>query len=123
VGSAPDAVAVPADAVPADADAVADADALADGDGAVADVAELLEDEHPASVTSTPATAASAARAGLTPRTVTEDTALPTPDVDRTLDKVPVLVRAPGAARAGIRNNDAGTPAFASRRVGQRKGK
>jgi hypothetical protein len=120
VGSAPDAV-----AVPADADALADGD----GDGAVADVAdvadvaELLEDEHPASVTSTPATAASAARAGLTPRTVTEDTALPTPDVDRTLDKVPVLVRAPGAARAGIRNNDAGTPAFASRRVGQRKGK
>jgi hypothetical protein len=114
VGSAPDAV-----AVPADADALADGD----GDGAVADVAELLEDEHPASVTSTPATAASVARAGLTPRTVTEDTALPTPDVDRTLDKVPVLVRAPGAARAGIRNNDAGTPAFASRRVGQRKGK
>jgi hypothetical protein len=115
VGSAPDAVAVPADA-----------DAVADGDGAaadVADVAELLEDEHPASVTSTPATAASAARAGLTPRTATEDTALPTPDVDRTLDKVPVLVRAPGAARACIRNNDAGTPAFASRRVGQRKGK
>jgi hypothetical protein len=88
-----------------------------------AGVEEPLADEHPASVTSTPATAASAARVGGTPRTATDFTVLPIPDVDPTPDKVPVLVTAPGAARTGIRNNDAGTPAFASRRVGQRKGK
>jgi hypothetical protein len=116
----------------------ADDGAAADGDGAAADaeeagvaeagvedagVEEPPADEHPASVTSTPATAASAAKADGTPRTATDVTALPTPDVDPTPDKVPVLVTAPGAARNGIRNNDAGTPAFASRRVGQRKGK
>jgi hypothetical protein len=120
VGAASDAVAVPADAgavTDGDADA---ADAAA---GVAADVEEPLEDEHPASVRSTPAAAASAARADGTPRTATDDTALPTPDVDPTPDNVPVLVTAPGAARAGIRNNVAGTPAFASRRVGQRKGK
>jgi hypothetical protein len=111
----------------------ADEGAVADGDGAVADgaaagveeagVEEPLADEHPASVTSTPAAAASAARAEGIPRTATDVTALPTPDVDPTPDKVPVLVTAPGAAHAVIRNNDPGTPAFASRRVGQRKGK
>jgi hypothetical protein len=125
-GGAADAV-----AVPADAEAVADGDgaaAVADVDGAAADVEELPADEHPASVTSTAATAASAARGGRMRRTATDDTDLPTTgqpikDVDPTPDNVPVLVTAPGAARNGIRNNGAGTPAFASRRVGLRKGK
>jgi len=111
-------------AVPADAGAVADGDdAATDVGDAGTDVEEPLADEHPVSVMSTPATAASAARADGTPRTATDDTARPTPDVDPTPHNVPVLVTAPGAARTGIRNNDAGTPAFASRRVGQRKGK
>jgi hypothetical protein len=117
--------------VPADAGAVADGDDAATDVGdagtdvgdAGTDVDEPLADEHPVSVMSTPATAASAARADGTPRTATDDTARPTPDVDPTPHNVPVLVTAPGAARTGIRNNDAGTPAFASRRVGQRKGK
>jgi hypothetical protein len=115
-------------AVAADAGAVAvavpaDAGAVADGDGAAPDEAELVAEEHPASVISTPVPAASAARADRTLQTATDDTALPTRDVDPTPDKVPVLVTAPGAGRTGIRNNDAGTPAFASRRVGPRKGK
>jgi hypothetical protein len=126
VGSAAGAV-----AVPADAGAVADGDdagtdvddAGTDADDAGTDVEEPLADEHPVSVMSTPAAAASAAKACGTPRTATDDTARPTPDVDPTPHNVPVLVTAPGAARTGIRNNDAGTPAFASRRVGQRKGK
>jgi hypothetical protein len=122
VGSAAEGVAVAAGAV-ADADAGADAGAAGEGDVAAADVEEPLAEEHPASVTSTPATAASAVMAGRTPRTATDDTVLPTPDVDPIPDKVPVLVAAPDAARTSIRNNDPGTPAFASRRVGQRKGK
>jgi hypothetical protein len=40
-----------------------------------------------------------------------------------TPDNVPALVTSPVNARNGIRNNDPGTPAFASRRVGPRKGK
>jgi hypothetical protein len=123
-------VAGPGDADPvavaaavADAAVVADGDVLAaDGDGPALDGAELLADEQPARVTTTPA-AARAARADRAPRTATDDTAPPTQDLEPTPDKVPVLVTAPGAARTGIRNNDAGTPAFASRRVGPRKGK
>ena len=83
VGSAADGVLAPADAdAVADGDPVADGDALADGDGAAADVEELPADEHPASAVSAPATAASAARPGRTRRTATDDTALPTQDVD-----------------------------------------
>jgi hypothetical protein len=126
VGSAAGAVAVPADAgaVADGGDAATEVDdAGTDAGGAETDVEEPLADEHPVSVMSTPATAASAAKAEGTPRTATDDTARPTPDVDPTPHNVPVLVTAPGAARTGIRNNDAGTPAFASRRVGQRKGK
>jgi hypothetical protein len=105
-------VAVPADAgAVAVAGGVADAGVVADGGDAAADVEEPLEAEHPVSVTITPATAASAAMAGGTPRKANDDTALSTPDVDPTPDKVPVLVAAPGAARTGIRNNGPGTPA------------
>jgi hypothetical protein len=56
---------------------LAGAGVLADGDGAAADVEELLEEEHPATVASTPATAASAMTDVRTPRTTTDDTALP----------------------------------------------
>jgi hypothetical protein len=126
-GGATDAVAVPAgDGAVADGDgAAAGVEEAGAGEAGVdpADVEEPLADEHPASVMSTPAAAASAARADGRPRTATDVTALPTPDVDPTPDKVPVLVTSPGTARGGIRNNDPGTPAFASRRVGQRKGK
>jgi hypothetical protein len=55
---------------------------LADGDGAVAEVAELLEEEHPATVARIPATAASTATGGRTLRTAFDDTVLPTPDLN-----------------------------------------
>jgi hypothetical protein len=70
------------------ADAVAgaaDADAVADGDGVTADAGEvadggeeLLDEEQPASATSAPVLAASAASTGRTPRTATDDIAQPT---------------------------------------------
>jgi len=58
------------------------AEAVTDGVVAAAEGVELLEDEHPATVTSTPAAAARAAKAGRAPDEATEDTALPTPDLD-----------------------------------------
>jgi hypothetical protein len=77
VGSAPGAGDVAAGAGLADAEP-AGTEPLAAGDRPAADVAELPGEEHPVAAASTPATAASAARAGRTPRTATDDTALPT---------------------------------------------
>ena len=75
--TAPDAAALPLAGV-----GLAAVGALADGDGAAADVAELLGEEHPATAASTPATAASAMTDERTPPAAIDDTALPVPDLD-----------------------------------------
>ena len=72
--------AVPGVAVPGVAGA-AEVTAEADGAG-VADDAELPEVEHPATVTTRPAVAARTVKARRAPRTATDDTALPTPDLE-----------------------------------------
>jgi hypothetical protein len=107
---------------------------LTDGDGAAADVEELPEEEHPATVASTPATAASTTTDGRTLRTATDDTVIPTSD----LEPDPVNVPAPCTAQpyrpcfaaqrrleyggvretGAVRNNVAGTPAFGYRAPG-----
>jgi hypothetical protein len=136
VGSVPEADGVPeadwvpeADGVPG---AVPDAGALAD---AVADdpaaLVELLDpEEQPAMATATPAAAASAARDGRNPRTMTDDTELPTDtglpnpgSESRQLTRYPPGpgTRCRWVTASGIMSRR--TPAFTTRRVGQRKGK
>ena len=76
VGSAPGEVPAGAGAVAAPAEVAA----VADGAGAAADDED--EDEHPATVSSAPAMTATAPTARRSPRKASDDTALPTPDLD-----------------------------------------